>query len=412
MTAEQARRVQAIGWQTMAVIILCGCLISILSFGPRSSLGLFLSPMTEMRGWSRETFAFAIAIQNLLWGIGQPIAGYVADNYGTGRVLVLGGITYALGLFVTAWAPAPMWLHIGAGVLIGIGLSAASFSIVLAAFARSVSPAKRSLAFGVGTASGSFGQFLFAPYGQALIENFGWQQALVIMGFMMLIIPFLAFPLRGKPDEPVKGSAEDQSFKDAISEAFAYRSYVLLVAGFFVCGFHVAFITTHLPPYIVDIGLDAKYGAYALATIGIFNIVGSFSSGVIGNRYPKQYFLSLIYISRAVAITIFILTPPSPMSVLMFSGAIGLFWLSTVPPTSMLVAVMFGPRYMATLFGFVFFSHQVGGFLGVWLGGLLFDMYQSYEVVWWLSVALGVFAAIVHLPIQDKPVARLAGASA
>jgi predicted MFS family arabinose efflux permease len=297
-------------------------------------------------------------------------------------------------------------------VLIGLGMAASSFAIVLAAFGRAVAPHRRSIAFGIGTAAGSFGQFLFAPLGQGLIEQIGWQQALLVMGAMMLAVPVLAFALAGKPATPAAGMGRDQSMTEALAEAFGYRSFVLLVAGFFVCGFHVAFITTHLPPYINDIGLDPALGAWAIAIIGLFNVFGSLASGAIAGHYSKPVFLSLIYFSRAVAIALFILLPASPASVLLFSAAMGLLWLSTVPPTSGLVAIMFGPRYMATLFGFVFFSHQVGAFLGVWLGGRLYDQYQSYEVVWWLGVALGIFAAIVHWPIREQPVKRLAGEAA
>jgi len=404
--------IRARPWQTASVVIVAGCIISLIAFGPRSALGLFLTPMTEARGWSREIFALAIAVQNIMWGAGQPIAGAIADRYGTARVLAAGGLIYAAGLAVTAWAPSPLWLNLGAGVLIGLGMAAASFSIVLAAFARTVTPERRSIAFGIGTAAGSFGQFLFAPLGQGLIQSVGWPQALLVMAAMMLAVPFLAFALKGKPAVPAAGIGRDQSITEALSEAFGYRSFVLLVAGFFVCGFHVAFITTHLPPYITDVGLDPALGAWAIAIIGLFNIVGSLASGVIGGRYSKPVFLSLIYFSRAIAIALFILLPVSPASVLIFSAAMGLLWLSTVPPTSGLVAIMFGPRYMATLFGFVFFSHQAGAFLGVWLGGRLYDQYQSYEVVWWLGVALGIFAAIVHWPIREQPVERLAGEAA
>lgn len=399
-------------WQTASIVIIAGCLISLIAFGPRTALGLFLTPMTEARGWGREIFALAIAIQNIMWGAGQPLAGAVADRYGTARVLAAGGLIYAAGLVVTAWAPSPLWLNVGAGLMIGLGMAASSFAIVLAAFGRTVAPARRSIAFGVGTAAGSFGQFLFAPLGQGLIQSVGWQQALVVMAAMMLAVPFLAFALQGKPEVPAAGAGHDQTMTEALGEAFGHRSFVLLVAGFFVCGFHVAFITTHLPPYITDIGLDPALGAWAIAIIGLFNIFGSLASGIIGGRYSKPVFLSLIYFSRAVAIALFILLPATPASVLVFAAAIGLLWLSTVPPTSGLVAIMFGPRYMGTLFGFVFFSHQVGAFLGVWLGGRLYDQYQSYDVVWWLGVALGIFAAIVHWPIREQPVARLAGEAA
>jgi predicted MFS family arabinose efflux permease len=366
-------------------------------------MGLFLSPMTEAHGWSRELFALSIAIQNIMWGVGQPIAGAIADRWGSGRVLAGGGLIYAGGLALMAWAPTPAWLNLSAGVMIGIGMAAASFSIVLASFGRRVPAEKRSIVFGIGTAAGSMGQFVFAPLGQTLILTFGWAEALVLLAAMMLAIPVLAIALSGRPG--VQGHAiREQSFGQALSEAFSHRSYLLLTAGFFVCGFHVAFITTHLPPYIVDKGLDPRIGAWSLALIGLFNVVGSLGAGFISQNHSKPIFLSLIYLSRAVAIALFVLLPVTPMTVLVFAATIGLLWLSTVPPTSGLVAIMFGPKYMATLMGIVFFSHQVGAFLGVWLGGRLYDQTGSYDVVWWLGVALGVFAAIVHWPIQERPV--------
>jgi MFS family permease len=390
------------------VVVVAGCIIAMLSFGPRSVMGLFLAPMTEAREWSREIFALAIAVQNLLWGIGQPIAGAIADRWGTGRVLVGGGLIYASGLAIMAWAPDPLWLNVGAGVLMGLGMAATSFTIVLAAFGRRVPPEKRSMVFGVGTAAGSLGQFLFAPLGVQLIATFGWAEALLFLAALMLIVPVLAVALIGRPDPSVleAGALRDQSLWQAITEAFGYRSYLLLTAGFFVCGFQLAFITTHLPPYILDVGLDPAIGGWALALIGLFNVAGSLASGWIGQHYPKPAFLSLIYLSRAAAIAIFMLLPPSPASVLLFSAAMGLLWLSTVPPTSALVAIMFGPKYMATLMGIVFFSHQVGAFLGVWLGGRLYDQTGSYDIVWWIGVALGIYAALVHWPIREAPAPR------
>jgi MFS family permease len=386
----------------LPVVIVAGCLISLLSFGPRSVMGLFLAPMTEARGWSREIFALSIAIQNLLWGIGQPIAGAIADRWGSGRVLAAGGLIYAGGLALMAWAPTPLWLHVSAGVMIGIGMAAASFTIVLAALGRRVPPEKRSIVFGIGTAAGSMGQFIFAPFGQTMIQSFGWGEALLILALVTLAIPVLSIALAGRPG--AEGQViREQSFGQALSEAFAHRSYLLLTAGFFVCGFHVAFITAHLPAFIVDRGLDPRIGAWSLALIGLFNVIGSLASGYIGQHYSKPIFLALIYFLRAVAITLFVLLPVTPVSVLVFAATIGLLWLSTVPPTSGLVAIMFGPKYMGTLMGIVFFSHQVGAFLGVWLGGRLYDQTGSYDVVWWLGVALGIFAGIVHLPIREAP---------
>jgi MFS family permease len=390
--------------RALPFIIGAGCLIAILSFGPRSALGLFFTPMIEARGWSREVAALAIAIQNLLWGAGQPIAGMVADRYGTGRVLVAGAILYAIGLIGTASVTSGLMLQLFLGVFLGLGLAAASFSIVLAAFGRAVTPEKRSIAFGIGTAAGSLGQFLFAPLGLALINTFGWDTALIILGVGMLAIIPLATALRGRANT-YAGPA--QSIPQAMREAFGHGSYVLLVIGFFVCGFHVAFITTHLPPFIADMGLAPGWGAWAIALIGLFNIVGSLAAGFLGQRLPKQKSLAFIYLARSVVILLFILVPVSPASVLVFAAAMGLLWLSTVPLTSGLVAVMFGPRYMATLFGFVFFSHQIGAFLGVWLGGRLYDQTGSYDIVWYISIGLGVFAAAVHWPISEAPVARL-----
>lgn len=392
------------------LIIVCGCLIALISFGPRAAMGLFFQPMTEARDWSRELFALAIAIQNLVWGIGQPFAGMMADRYGTWKTMSLGSVLYAAGLLLMVDAQSAVALHISAGVLIGLGIAFSSFSLVLAAFGRSVSAQQRSLAFGIGTASGSLGQFLFAPLGGALIANIGWQQTLIIFAGIVAIVPLLAVALRGKPSQPSAGTAQasDQKLTDAIAEAFGTRGFILLAIGFFVCGFHVAFITIHLPPYIVDLGLDLSWGAWAIALIGLFNIVGSLASGYGGGRYSKPILLSLIYLGRSAAILAFIILPISPATVLVFSAVMGLLWLSTIPLTSGLVAVMFGPRYMATLFGFVFLSHQIGAFLGVWLGGRLFDQTGSYDAIWWCAIVLGILAAIIHWPIEEKPVPRLA----
>jgi MFS family permease len=391
-------------------IVLAGCLIAMTTFGPRSTMGFFLTPMVNEYGWSRETFSLAIAIQNLMWGAGQPFFGAIADRYGTARVLVIGAVLYGAGLAIMSVADTPLWLHVSAGLLIGLGVAASSFGIVLAAFGRAVTPEKRTIVFGFGTAAGSFGQFLFSPLTQAFITNFGWSAALQILAAMMIVVPLLAIVLQGKPTAvPLKGG-RDQSIGEALSEAMGHRSYVLLVFGFFVCGFHVAFITAHLPAYIRDMGLDPAWGAWAIALIGLFNIVGSLASGVLSGRYSKPIFLALIYLARSVVIVGFLLLPLSPATLLAFSALMGLLWLSTVPPTNGLVAIMFGTRYLAMLGGLVFFSHQIGSFLGVWLGGYLYDVYGSYDVVWWLGVALGVFAAVVHWPIEERPVDRLKAA--
>ncbi|MBA5778437.1 MFS transporter [Stappia sp. F7233] len=394
------------------LILICGCVIAMMSFGPRSTMGMFLLPMTEANGWSREAFALALAIQNLAWGAAQPFVGMIADRYGTARMLTIGGFLYAAGLLLMAFAESTFMLNVSAGILIGIGIAASSFALVIAAFGRVVSPAQRSLAFGIGTASGSMGQFVFAFLAPLLIDGLGWQMALVSMAGLMMTIGLFAMALKGKAAASSTTAVAEQNLRQALAEAFNTRGYILLTFGFFVCGFHVAFITVHLPPYIADIGLDPFWGGAAIATIGLFNIFGSLASGYIGGRYPKPIFLSLIYLSRAAVIAIFLFAPPSPLTVMLFAGAMGLLWLSTVPPTSGLVAVMFGPRYMATLFGFVFFSHQLGSFLGIWLGGKLYDETGSYDAIWWLGIALGLFAALVHWPIREEPVARLATAPA
>ena len=398
----------AIGWRTPLVIIVCGCIISLLAFGPRSALGFFLTPMSQVNGWGRDVFALALAIQNLLWGVGQPFAGGIADRYGTVRVLAGGAVAYALGLALMANSATPGMLTLSAGVLIGFGLSGCSFTIVIGAFGKLLPDNWRSLGFGCGTAAGSFGQFLYSPLGVALMDKFGWQNALLIFaGATLLILPLslaLATGRGGTATAPVP----KQSLRQALSEAFGHRSYVLLVLGFFTCGFQLAFITVHLPAYLIDRGLSVEVGGWTLAVIGLFNIVGSMSAGVLSGRMPKRYLLSIIYFGRALSTAVFILLPASPAATLIFGAVTGLLWLSTVPPTSALVAVMFGTRWLAMLFGFAFFSHQVGGFLGVWLGGIAFEHTGSYDVVWWLSVLFGVLSALINLPIIEKPVERAA----
>ena len=390
------------------LIIACGCLIAALTFGPRSAMGFFQLPMLAEKGWDRETFGLALAIQNIAWGIGTPVFGALADRYGTWRVLALSGVLYAAGLATMAMATTPGMLHLGGGVLVGLGIAAGSFGIVLAAFARNVTPQQRSLAFGLGTAAGSAGMFLFAPLGQGLISAYGWFDSLLIMGAMMLVIPLLAIPLRGnsKSGRSAQLDVFEQTVGAALREALAHRSYVLLVSGFFVCGFQVAFITAHFPAYISDIGIDPRYAVIALALIGFFNIIGSLASGYIGQRRSKPIFLTWIYIARSVVVAGFLLLPQTPASVIVFSILMGLLWLSTVPPTNALVAIMFGTRHLGLLGGVVFLSHQIGSFLGVWLGGYFYDRLGSYDPVWWLGVALGLFAAAVHWPIKEQAVAR------
>lgn len=394
----------------IGVIVFCGCLIGIVSFGARAGFGLFLTPISTEFQWGREVFALSIAIQNLVWGAGQPFAGMLADKYGSGRVLVVGALIYAGGVALMAYSSEPWQMHMTAGVLVGLGTAFASFMIVMATMARKVTPKWRTLVMGIATASGSIGQFTMVPLGQAFLKAYGWQTALLLLAAILLLVIPLSSTVTGK-GAPTPGM-RDQSVKEAFGEAFGHKSYNLLVAGFFVCGFHVAFILVHMPAYIADRGLPPETGATALALVGLFNIVGSLSAGYLGGKFSKKYSLAAIYLARAAAITLFVLLPTTALTVYMFAAAMGLLWLSTVPLTSGLVAQFFGLRYMAMLFGFVFFSHQVGSFIGVWLGGKLYDSYGTYDVVWWLSVALGIAAAIVHLPIREAPAPRLAAAPA
>jgi MFS family permease len=402
-------------WRTPLIVILCGCAISLITFGPRSATGLFMQPVSEANGWGRDVFALAFAVQNLLWGVGQPFAGAIADRFGTLRVLCCGALLYAVGLVLMAYSTSPLTLNLTVGVLIGFGLSGCSFNLVVAALGKLVPEHMRSMAFGAGTAAGSFGQFLFAPLGALLIDNYGWAIALfVFAAAVLLVLPFsiaLATPPSGKTSSANAADAP-QSIRQALREAFGHRSYVLLVLGFFTCGFQLAFVTAHLPAYLMDRGLSVQVGGWVLATIGLFNIVGSLASGWLGTRMPKRYLLAILYFIRAAAIAAFIMVPLSVTSALLFGMAMGLSWLSTVPPTSGLVALMFGTRWLAMLFGFAFFSHQVGGFLGVWLGGLAYEMTGSYDLVWILSIAFGIASAIINLPIEEKPVVRTASAVA
>jgi len=397
--------------RTPLLIIGFGCLISLMSFGPRSSLGFFLTPMSVANHWGRDVFALALALQNLLWGIGQPLAGIIADRFGTGRVLCMGVVMYAAGLALMSHATSAPVLDVSAGALIGFGLSGTSFMIVLAAFGKLLPPAWHSRAFGFGTAAGSFGQFLYSPVAVVLMDRFGWQQTLTIFAVCMLaVLPFSLALVT--PAAQGSGEAAPQSLRQALGEAFAHRSYVLLMLGFFTCGFQLAFITVHLPAYLGDRGLSATVGGWTIATIGLFNIVGSVTAGWLGDRMPKRYLLSFIYFVRAAAILVFISLPVTPFSCIAFGAIMGLMWLSTVPPTNGIIAVMFGTRWLATLAGFAFFSHQVGGFLGVWLGGIVFDRTGSYDPVWWLAILFGVLSALINMPIVERPVSRVAAVPA
>src|SRR3954470_1161394 len=406
-TEVNLRTSHAPGWRTPLVIIICGCLIALLSFGPRSSLGFFVQPIGREFSWGRDVFGLALAVQNLLWGLGQPVAGAIADRFGVLRVICVGAVLYAAGLLMMRYSTTPLSFNISAGVLIGFGLSGCSFNLVLSAFNKLLPPERQGIALGAGTAAGSFGQFLFAPFGVAMIDNFGWQAALTVFAVLMLLIVPLSLALATPPATSAHVPAADQqSFKMALAEAFGHRSYVLLVLGFFTCGFQLAFITVHLPAYLSDRGITAQTGGWVIAAIGLFNIIGSLGVGWLQNRVPKRYILSTIYFIRAVSIVTFISLPITTFSAILFGAITGLTWLSTVPPTSALVAVMFGTRWFATLYGFAFVSHQVGGFLGVWLGGIVFERFGSYTPIWWLSILFGVLSALINLPIVEAPVAR------
>ncbi len=395
-------------WRTPLVIITCGCLIGAIGFGPRAALGLFLTPMSSAYSWGRDVFALALAIQVLIWGAATPFAGAIADRFGSLRVLSVGAVLYCAGLVLMAQSTTPGMLNLSAGVLTGLGIAGTSFTLVLAAFSKLMPVEWRGVAFGVGTAAGSVGQFLFSPLAVGFIDFLGWQQALVTLGIITLLMIPCAFGVRTPPMDVAvtPGGAQKQSLVQALSEAFGHRSYVLLVIGFFTCGFQLLFITVHLPSYLVDRGLSVDAGAWTIGVIGLFNIFGSIAAGWLGDKMPKRYLLSVIYLLRSLAVAVFISLPVTSVSAVVFGASMGLLWLSTVPPTSGLVALMFGTRWMATLFGFAFFSHQVGGFLGVWLGGVLFERTGSYDVIWWLSIALGIISAIINLPIVEKPVVR------
>ena len=411
--------ITVVGWRTPAVVLVCGCLISLIGFGPRSALGFFLTPMSSENGWSREVFALSVAMQTLLYGAAQPFSGALADRFGTVRVVIVGALLYAAGIYMMAHATTPEELYLSSGVVIGFGLSGCSFNLIISSFGKLLPESWRSFSFGLGTASGSFGQFLFSPLGVYLIQTFGWRTTLEIFaGLLLLIIPLaiaVATPQQEAPAKEARAAqapASSQNYKQALAEAFGHRSYILLVLGFFTCGFQLGFVTVHLPSYLVDRGLSAEIGGWTLGVIGLFNIVGAILSGWLGGRMPKRYILSFIYFARAAAVIFLITLPPSPVVTLFYAAVTGLLWLSSVPPTSGLVALMFGTRWLAMLFGIAFFSHQVGGFLGVYLGGVLFERTGSYDIVWWLSVLFGVISAVINLPIVEKPVVRPAPAGA
>ena len=392
-------------WRTPLVVLICGGMILTLSLGTRHSFGLYLQPMTLDLGWSRETFAIALAIQNLVYGLATPFAGMIADRWGAVRALISGTLLYALGMALMAHSTTGLGFSLSAGLLVGVGLSCSGFATVFGVIGRAFPPEKRTVVLGIAGAAGSFGQFLMLPYGQTLITNFGWQTALLVCAATLFLIIPLATALR----ENIGSRAVDvskQSIPQALREAFGHSGYMLLCTGYFVCGFQLMFISVHFPAYIIDQRLTPETGMMALALIGLFNVFGTLLWGWLGQHYTKKYVLSALYMTRALVFTVFILVPLSPFSVYLFSAAIGFLWLGTVPVTSGLIAQIFGVKYLATLTGIAFLFHQVGSFLGVWIAGYLFDSTGSYRLMWLLTIALGVLAALVNLPINDRQIAR------
>jgi MFS family permease len=394
-------------WRTPFVVLVAGCLISLTAFGIRSSFGLFLEPMTTANEWSRETFAMAMALQNLLWGIGLPIAGAIADKHGTVRVMIAGAIMYALGVWGMAESQSSLMLQMTAGVLTGLGIAFSSFTLAMATMVRVVGPEKRSFILGLGTAAGSLGQVILSPVSQGFIEAYGWHSALLILASISLLLIPMAMCLPGSSSSNAAVENDNQTLKDAVKEALSHRGFILLSTGFFVCGFHVAFITVHFPAYIQDLGLDPAIGAYSIALIGLMNIFGSFGAGFAGQKWSKKCGLSFIYFARSVVILVLIVSPKTPLTMMVFAATMGILWLSTVPLTTGIVAQVFGIKYMGTLFGIVFLSHQIGSFMGVWLGGRIYDQTGSYDGMWWAGAFLGVLAGLIHLPINEKPLQRL-----
>ena len=397
----------AVAPRTATLLLICGSIVVSLSLGIRHTFGLFLQPMTQDLSWSREAFSFAIALQNLIWGAGGPVTGWLADRFGAGKVVFGGGLLYAAGVGLMAYSTTPFMFTLSAGVLVGLGLSATTFSVIYGAVGRAVAPEKRAMSLAIVGAAGSFGQFLLVPSGQYLIGGMGWFAALMGLTFAAALMAPLALGTAERTAHPGSAAAVAQSAGEAVREAFGERAFWLLTLGYFVCGFQVVFIGAHLPSYVIDKGLTANTGMLALALIGLFNIFGTYGFGLAGGRWSKKKLLAAIYFARSIIIVLFLLAPLSHLSVAVFAAAMGLLWLSTVPLTNGLVAQIFGVNYLAMLSGFVFFSHQLGSFLGVWLGGLVFDLTGAYDIVWMISIALGVLAALVNLPVDERPLARL-----
>jgi len=391
-------------WRTPAVILAAGCIIMLISFGIRAGFGLFLQPMALEYGWGREVFSFSIALQNLMWGVIGAVAGGFADRFGPGRVIAAGAICYVLGLIGLAYISTPLLMHLNAAFLLGGALGGTSFGIILAVIGRTVAPERRSLYMGIATAAGSFGQFLLLPLTQFLIASLDWHSALLVLaGIAALIIP-LTLALAGSP--AAAAGAKPQSIGESLREAMGEKGFHLLFWGFFVCGFHIAMLTVHLPAFVTDAGLSPAHGMTALALIGLFNVIGTFGAGWLGGRFSKKYLLSTIYAIRAVLISTLVFFPLTPLTLYVFACGIGLLWLGTVPLTNGLVGQIFGMRYAAMLASIVFLGHQIGSFVGVWLAGYLYDTTGSYSIAFYASMGLGIFAAIVNLPVNEKPLAE------
>lgn len=387
-------------------VLICGAAIVTLSMGIRHGFGLWLQPVTQAQGWGREEFAFAMAIQNLAWGFMGIFAGMVADKFGAFRVIASGAVIYSVGLLGMAWATDPWVFALFTGVIIGTAQAGTTYAVIYGVIGRNVPAERRSWAMGVAAAAGSFGQFLMVPVEGMLISQAGWQNALVISAVAALLIMPLAWGLR-EPGLHAPGQVKrDQTIAQALKEAFKYPSFQLLMAGYFVCGFQVVFIGVHMPSYLKDHGLPPHVASYALALIGLFNVFGTYIAGTMGPKIPRKNILAFIYMGRSVAIVLFLLAPLTPTSVYLFSMVMGLLWLSTVPPTNAAVAQIFGVAHLSMLSGFIFFSHQIGSFMGVWLGGYLYDKTGSYDIVWYLAIALGVLAALVNLPVRESPIVR------
>ncbi|MBT3793068.1 MAG: MFS transporter [Rhodospirillales bacterium] len=399
MNASSAR------WKTPVVILLFGTIVLILSIGTRQTFGLFMEPISSAQGWGRESLAFAFATQNLVWGLSQPFIGAVADKWGSGKIIAGAGILYALGLYMMSQATSPGDVLLSNGLMIGFALSGCGYPIILAIVGRSVPEKRRSLFLGIASTGGSSGQLLVIPMAQVFISNYGWVMALILLALMTAFMVPLAAALTGKPKMP-EGENTEQTLRQALVEARGHSGYILLTSGFFVCGWQIGFVTAHMPAYLSDHAIPISIAALSLAVIGFFNIIGTFTAGVLGGYFRQKYLLGIMYFLRSALFLVFLFMPINTTTVLIFSAVLGLLWLATVPLTSGLVAHIFGARYMATLYGIVFLSHQIGSFFGVWLGGILYDQTGSYNLIWWGSIGLGLIASLLHVSLNDEKVAR------